>query len=117
MGFEEIIDEIMSLDYKIRFVGIVLENTHLSKMRPNLDNLLTPEETQESIDDSLLRWETRKKFFAKLGDGLYALTEYKKVIRMTIPIKSDGLVLISLEPDGYHEILLKEILSIVHDRF
>ncbi|MDF2423120.1 MAG: hypothetical protein OPY08_05970 [Nitrosopumilus sp.] len=69
------------------------------------------------MQDSLLRWKTRKRLSAKPGDGLYALAEYKKVIRISIPIKSDGLVLISLEPDGYHEILLKEILSIVHDRF
>ena len=117
MGFEEIIDEIMSLDDKIRYVGIILDNTRLSRMRSGLTNLLNPEELEESIDDNLLRWETRKKLSAKLGDEIYALTEYQKVIRITIPIKLDGLLLVSMETDGYHEILLKEILAIVNDKF
>ena len=49
MDFEEIINEIMSLDPKIRYVGIVFDNMRLAKMRPGVANLLTPEETQEMM--------------------------------------------------------------------
>jgi len=117
MDFEEIINEIMSLDPKIRYVGIIFDNMRLAKMRPGVANLLTPEETQESLNDSMSRWMTRKKLSNKLGEAIYALAEYRKVIRITIPIKQDGLILVSMEPDGFHEIIVKEVLEIVKDRF
>ena len=82
------------------------------KTRSGIDIFLTTEETEKSIDDALTRWATRKKLADKLGEPVYAMAEYKKLKRITIPINDDGLILVSMDPTGFHEVLLKEIIDI-----
>ncbi len=111
VDLEEFCGKILNLDKKIRFVGIVIRSNSISKTRDGLESLLSPSETEESIDDSLARWETRKRFSQKLGKPLYALSEYEKVKRLTIPIPDDGLILVSMDTEGFHEVILKEICA------
>ena len=105
-------DKILNLDPRIRFVEIVYKDKKSTKMRPDLDTFLTPKETEESIDDALVRWETRRKLAHKLGEPVYAMAEYEKLKRITIPVNHDGLILVSIESLGYHGLLLKEIIKL-----
>ena len=109
---EEVCDKILTMDRKIRFVEIIFKNKKYSKTRKGLKSILTSPETEVSIADSLLRWETRKKLAHKLGQPLYAFAEYEKVKRLTIPINHEGLILVSLDSFGFHEVILKEIIEI-----
>jgi len=108
-------NEVFKIDTRIRYVGIVDENRTYQKMREGLQCLLTLEETRESMDDAILRWKTRKKLAEKTGQPLYALAVYDKIKRITIPLDNDGLILISMDPAGYHEVILKEIINIKND--
>lgn len=109
---ENICTKILNLDSKIRFVEIVYKDKIASKTRPDLEKFLNPSETSESIDDSLARWATRTKLAPKLGEPLYAFAEYGKVKRLTIPLGNGGLILVSMDPRSFHEIIIKEILGI-----
>ena len=109
---EAISDKILSMNSKVRFVEIVYRDETCIKMRQGLDSLLSTKETEESIDGALVRWETRKKMAHKLGEPVYAMAEYKKVKRITIPINDDGLILVSIDSTGFHEVLLKEIIDL-----
>ena len=111
-NLEEICDIILNLDRRIRFVEIAVKAKKFTKTRPGLISNLTAEETEESIDDSLLRWETRKKLDHKLGESVYALAEYKNVKRITIPVNHNGLILVTLDSEGFHEVIIKEIIGI-----
>jgi len=86
-NLEEICDIILNMDQKIRFVQISVREKTFTKINPGLASNLTPEETEEYIDDSLLRWESRKKLAPKLGEPIYGLVEYKNGKRITIPVK------------------------------
>ena len=111
-NLEEICDIIMSMDRKIRFVEVVVKDKNFRKIRPGLESILTPNETEESIDDSLERWATRKKLAHKLGEPVYAMAEYEKVKRISIPINHGGLILVTLDSTGFHEVIIKEIIEI-----
>ena len=113
INYEKFCDEVFKLDMKIRFVGIFNSHFKLIKMREGLQSLLSPEETQFSIIDTFSKWRTRQGLAKKLGEPLYAMAEYEKVKRITIPINDDGLILVSAEPSVNHEIITKEILSIL----
>ncbi len=110
--YEKFCDEVFKLDKKIRFVGIFNSHFKLIKMREGLQSLLSDEETQNSIIDTFSKWKTRQGLAKKLGEPLYAMAEYEKVKRITMPINDDGLILISAEPSVNHETITKEILSI-----
>lgn len=105
-------NEIFKIDKKIRYVGIVDEFRTYQKMREGLQCLLDTEETRESMDDAIIRWKSRKKLSKKTGEPLYAMAMYEKIKRFTIPLDNDGLILVSMDPSGYHEVIIKEILQI-----
>lgn len=112
LDYEKFCDEVFKLDKNIRFVGIFDGHFSLTKMREGLESYLTPEETKNSLIDTYSRWRTRQGLSKKLGSPLYAVAQYEKVKRMTIPLDDDGLILVSTEPSCYHEIITKEIISI-----
>ena len=112
IDYEKFCDEVFKIDKKIRFVGIFNGHYHLIKMRKGLQSLLSVQETENSIIDNFTRWRTRQGLSKKLGNPLYAMAEYEKVKRFTIPINDDGLVLVSTEPSISHEIITKEIISL-----
>ncbi len=114
MDYEQLGNQILNLDKTIRFVEIYHKGRKYSKLRKDVKSFLTLEETEQSINDAILRWKTRVNLSSKLGEPVYAMAEYKKLKRVTIPFTKDGLILVSLEPDGFHEIIIKEIIEIVH---
>lgn len=105
-------NDIFKIDKRIRYVGIIDESRTYQKMRDGLQNLLTLEESRESMEDAILRWKTRKKLAKKTGEPFYAMAVYEKVKRFTFPLDNDGLILVSMEPGGYHEVLVQEIIHI-----
>lgn len=110
--YEKFCDEVFKVDKDIRFVGIFDRRFRLLRMRKGVQSLLTGEETQNSILDTASRWRTRQGLAKKLGDPLYALAEYKKVKRITIPINDEGLILVSTELSVNHEIIMKKIIDL-----
>jgi len=112
IDYEKFCEEVFKLDDKIRYVGIFNGHFSLIKMREELQNLLTDEETRDSLIDTYTRWKTRKGLEKKLGKALYAMAEYEKVKRITIPLNDEGLILVSMESSTFHEIITKEIIEI-----
>jgi hypothetical protein len=116
INYEKFCEEVFKLDKNIRYVGIFDGHVSIVKMREGLENLLTFEETKDSLIDTYSRWKTRKGLANKLGKPLYAMAEYEKVKRITIPVNNEGLILVSMEPSVFHEIITKEIIEI-RDRY
>ena len=112
-NLEEISDLILSLNHGIRYVEIAVRDKSHTKTRQGITNFLTPDETKKSIEDSLERWKTRRRLAPKLGEPVYAMAEYKKVKRITIPINPSGIVLVTMDSEGFHEVIIKEIIEIV----
>ncbi len=112
IDYEKFCNEVFKLDKNIRFVGIFDGHFSIVKMREGLQSYLTSEETKNSLIDTYSRWRTRQGLSKKLGKPLYAMAEYEKVKRITIPLNDNGLILVSVEPSCYHEIITKEIISI-----
>ncbi|HEU4448254.1 MAG TPA: hypothetical protein VFR94_26530 [Nitrososphaeraceae archaeon] len=66
--------------------------------REGVENLLSSEENQEIKLQALSRWALRNTLSSKVGMGRYAMAEYEKVKRITIPLKDNShLLLITTE--------------------
>jgi hypothetical protein len=80
--------QVLSLDDKIRFSGIVDKTGKLvfSEQREGLSPLLTGQETQQSIAQSFMKMAMRKLVEKKLGKIIYAIAVYEKTVRASIAI-------------------------------
>jgi hypothetical protein len=108
---------ILTLNKGIRFVGIANREGQLIAYayRKGIVPLLTPKETEISVLQSFIRMGTRTTLEQKLGDTVYAFTMYKKVKRVTMPIRNSSQVthifMVSFDVEVEHEpIILNKIM-------
>lgn len=116
MDYGKLCREIFDLDPKIRFAGIC-DNTGETKFggqREGVENLLSSEETKRSNLQALARWALRDTLSSKVGKGRYAMAEYEKVKRITIPLKDNShLLLITTEVNADHSRIIQQVLKLV----
>ena len=81
LEYNELGKTILSMDSAIRFVTIFDtkdEKILYSEHNPGTTNLLSKEESQESLQLAINAWKTRSKLASKIGKGKYVLAEYRK---------------------------------------
>jgi len=87
--------------------GKILWNSH----RNNVSNILTLEETKASLKRAIETWKERDELSQKIGKGRFAIVGYEKIKRITIPLKNDHLLFLSVEGDKPE--YMGDILNIV----
>ena len=115
MDYGKLCKEILDLDPKIRFAGVCDDTgeTKFGGQREGIKNLLSPEETKRSNLQALARWALRNSLSPKVGKGKYAMAEYEKVKRITIPLDNGHLLLITTEVNADHSRLIDQVLKLV----
>lgn len=107
----------MSLDPKIRFAtifdmdGKVLYSGH----REGVENLLSPEESQKSLQIAINAWKSRNDVSSKLGRGKYALVEYERLKRISMPLDSDHILYITTDVEADHAPIIYRALRLKQD--
>jgi hypothetical protein len=107
---------ILTIDPKIRYAGVCDDTgeTKYGGQREGVKNLLSPEETKKSNLQALARWGLRNSLSPKVGEGRYAMAEYEKVKRITIPLEYNGhLLLITTEVDANHGKIIEHVLKLI----
>jgi hypothetical protein len=116
MDYGKLCNEILMIDPKIRYAGICDETgeTKYGGQREGVKNLLSPEETKKSNLQALARWALRNSLSLKVGKGRYAMAEYEKFKRITIPLEYNGyLLLITTEVDADHDRIIDYTLKLI----
>jgi len=112
MTHEELCQNILQIDDKIRFVSIYDEGNFVHKMNEGKKSYLTIDETENSLSQAQYRWAARKKMASKIGTPVFAMAKYGKVFRFTIPVNTAGLILVSTELDIPIEDIIEKICNI-----
>ena len=99
--------DIMNMDPKIRLVTICNNDGKImySDHREGVKNLLSPEESKESLEMALNSWKIRTKLGPKIGKGKYVLAEYEKIKRITMPLGDNHLLYVTTERDADHSVI------------
>jgi len=107
----------MSIDPKIRFATIFDMNGKVmfSGHRNGVENLLTPEESQKSMQLAINAWKSRNEVSSKIGKGKYALVEYEKLKRITMPLDSDHILYITTDVEADHAPIIYKALRLKQD--
>ncbi|MEM2140549.1 hypothetical protein [Nitrososphaera sp.] len=113
--------EILDLDEGIRFAGIATKfgKVVASIYREGLDPLLTRQESELSVTQSIIRMGTRQTLEQKLGKTVYAFAMYEKVKRATIPMRDpeSHILMVSFDNRSDHErLILEKIIPLVREQ-
>jgi hypothetical protein len=111
MDYQKLQVDIMNIDPKIRLVTICDINGKVmfSDHRQGVKNLLSTEESKESLELAANSWKIRTKLAPKIGKGKYVLAEYEKIKRITMPFGDDLLLYVTTEPEADHLNIINRI--------
>ena len=116
--YDTLCNKVLEVDQYVRFAGVAdrLGRLVASQYRRNVTPLLTKEESDLSITQSILRMGTRSTLEDKLGQTVYAFALYERVKRATIPIRDPErhYLMVSFDIEADHEgIILRKMLTIM----
>jgi hypothetical protein len=116
MNFEHLLDRVMDLDKNIRHVRIcdMDGNVVCSRKRSGVVNLLTEEETNASLKYSVNSWKIRNELAHKIGKGRYVLAVYEKLRRVTFPLGTGHLLLVSIDNKGGQMDVIEKLENELH---
>ena len=116
MNFDNLCKTILDMDTKIRFAGICDESGEIKYggQREGLENVLKNEETRRSNLQALARWGLRNSLSPKIGKGKYAMAEYEKIKRITIPLEDEHLLLVTTEVEADHAKIINNIIKLLN---
>lgn len=105
----------MGIEPQIRGVFVFHLNGELlaGGMRDGVSSYLPPDEMSKSLHDTVLRWKTRERLYPFLGPGKYSLTEYQKIKRITFPLESNSILVVGMESEVDHDIIINKILQFI----
>ncbi len=110
MNYDSLCKNIIKLDSKIRFAGIVNTKGILINeiKQEGVEDYLSPNELQMSLHYSMLEWEKSQNLSHKIGYERASVVEYDKVTLISIPIDDSNLFVASIEPkEDYFKMILK----------
>jgi|SRR4030065_267793 len=90
---------VMEANKYTRYVAICDHDGKIlwSSRRNNVEHLLTEQETKQSLKRAVDSWHARDNLATKLGHGRYAVVGYENLTRITVPLKNDHLLLVTVE--------------------
>lgn len=99
-NYSAVCDQIMKLDPKIRFVGIINNKGRLVEggMKEGVSTFSSPKEDEMIFMELVLRIKMRQEFDAQLGKVKFALALREKILEMSFQINNHVLFVVS-EPD------------------
>ncbi len=118
MDHKQLIDAIMENDSNIRFATIcnMVGDLQISRQKKGIEKFLTNEDTQRSLEYATKAWiHARRPYFKKIGKGLYTLTAYEKLKRVTIPLQDGFLLLATMDKTSNQNQIIDGILKIVNE--
>jgi hypothetical protein len=113
MDYSNLCQRVMDLDPGIRFAGIcdnTGENVY-GGQRVGVKNILSKEETRQANLQALATWALYLPLELKVGRGKYAMVEFEKIKRISVPLDKDHLLVVTTEVDIDHENIIKAILN------
>ena len=109
----KLVNMMMEANKYVRFAAICDSKGDIkwSSFRKDVNNILSLEETKASLKRALTTWKVRDELSSKIGKGRFAIVGYEKIKRITVPLKNDHMLFLSVEGDKPEYI--KDVLNIV----
>ncbi len=118
MNYTKLCSLILGIEPQIRGVFVYHYSGELlgGGMRNGIQSYLPPEELSKTTYNAISRWQTRELLYPFLGAGKYSITEYEKVKRITFPLETHVLLIVGIEVNVEHDIIIQKILQLINEK-
>ncbi len=119
---EKLLNMLMDFNPLVRFTAVCSKDGEIewSSQRDDVTNIIPIEDTKKSIKRAAESWKAREDLSKHgTGRGMYTITAYEKIKRITIPLDDDHILFISTDNEpkkdkDYGRLVgMGEIMSIV----
>ncbi len=120
---EKLLNMLMDFNPLVRFTAVCTQDGEIewSSKRDDVTNIIPLDETKSSIKRAAESWKAREDLSGNgTGRGMYTITAYEKIKRITIPLDEDRILFISTDNTpkknkrSYGQLVgMGEIMSIV----
>ncbi len=122
--YQQLLNMIMDFNESVRFAAVSDGNGELlwNSQRNGVSNIVPIEKTKSTMSRSRSEWDEYASSSENIGNGLYSITSYSKIKRITIPLYDGNMLFISVDNKPMknakntsygHLVQMGEILSIV----
>ena len=122
--YKQLLNMIMDFNESVRFAAVSDSHGQLlwNSQRNGVSNIVPIEKTKSTMSRSRSEWDNYASASEHVGNGLYSITSYSKIKRITIPLSDGKMLFISVnnkpmknaKNTSYgHLVEMGEILSIV----
>jgi len=97
----KLVSMILEANKNVRYACICDEECNIlwNSRRNDIQSLMTLEDTKDSLKIACENWKDREKLSAKIGRGRYAVVDYEKLKRITVPLGNNHLLYVHVEGD------------------
>ena len=115
VDYDEMSKQILDLDPKVRFAGVANSKGEMiaGGHKENIEKILVGDEVNMSIHYALQKRDLYTNLAYKLGHERSSITEYAMVTMINIPINSNELFLISVEPGADYMKIIDYVYSLL----
>jgi len=95
---EKLLNMLMDFNPLVRYTAVCSHDGEIkwSSQRDNTTNIIPLEDTKASIQRASASWNAREDLSENgTGRGMYTITAYEKIKRITIPLDDDHILFIS----------------------
>ena len=99
INHKKLLEKIIQSNDIIRFASICDQFGAVKEKLPRdgLSLLLNEYDTDKLVKAGVDSWHYRKQLSNKIGNGQYAMTVYDKIVRLTIPLDDNHILLVSCD--------------------
>ena len=96
--YEQLLNMLMDFNKSIRFGAVCSPKGELlwNSKREGVKNIVPYEDTKQTIQRAMDAWKENSKIADNVGSGLYSITSYEKIKRISIPLDGGNMLFLSI---------------------
>lgn len=96
--YEQLLNMLMDFNKSIRFGAVCSPQGELlwNSKREGVKNIVPYEDTKQTIQRAMDAWKENSKITDNVGSGLYSITSYEKIKRISIPLDGGNMLFLSI---------------------
>lgn len=95
---EKLLNMLMDFNDSIRFAAVCNTNGDIvwNSQREGIKNIVPLDETKQTMMRAIKAWAQNSNLKGHIGSGLYSITSYEKIKRITVPLDDGNILFISV---------------------